>query len=311
MNDALQNKLRRNWSEIIGTLIDCGREPEAHRCAEQAVALGLWRNPVQRPTHYLPELAAKPVYDPKQFWFTGFLEKNFDSIKNEIMGRYREGGMGFRPYDARLIDMGKWEQLVLYEKGAIVERACEMLPVTSSLVSTISETSSLGMTCVSVVYPGTHIVPHCGPTNARLRVHLSISVPEGAYLEVGGERLNWKEGTCIVFDDSFEHQVWHRGDAARIVVIFDIWHPDLSPEDIQALSETMSVDDTIRSFMEERGLRRIESDQSGKIIRLYPDDQTNKAILRHMWEQGVCEVELRAGKLYYKKTNVRAHEVNA
>lgn len=308
MDSAIQTQLRRCWSEIIGTLIDCGKGPDAQRCAKQAVELGLWRNPLQRPMQYLPELAAKPVYDPRQFWFTAFLEQNYQSIKDEIAAYRHHDGIGFRPYDGRLIDMGKWEQLVLYDKGAMVQRACEMFPVTSSLVSTISETSSLGMTSLSVVYPGTHIFPHCGPTNARLRVHLGISVPEGAYLEVGGEKIYWREGKCIVFDDSFEHQVWHRGQSPRIVLILDVWHPDLSPEEISALSEEMSVDDTIRSFMQERGLRRIESDELGKTTRLYPDDQTNKGILRHMWQQGVCEVELRAGRLYYKKTDMWARE---
>lgn len=309
MDNAIQAQLRKSWSEIIGTLIDCGRGPEAQRCAQQAVELGIWRYPMQRPTHYLPELAARPIYDPQQFWFTGFLEKNYEAIKGEVVAaRSQEGGIDLRPYDGRLIDMGRWEQLVLYENGATVERACERFPITSSVISTISEASSLGMTSLSVVYPGTHIVPHCGPTNARLRVHLCIAVADGAYLEVGGEKLYWTEGKCIVFDDSFEHQVWHRGQLPRIVLIFDVWHPDLSPEDIQTLSEAMSVEDTIRSFMQDRGLRRIESDELGKTIRFYPDDQTNKAILRHMWEQGVCEVELRAGKLYYKKTDVWARE---
>jgi aspartate beta-hydroxylase len=309
MDTVIETQLRRSWSEIITTLIDCGRGPEARRCAEQAVALGLWRNPLQRPTHYLPELAAKPVYDPKQFWFTGFLEKNYEVIRGEVLAASsHERGIGLRPYDGRLIDMGRWEQVVLYEKGAMVERACQMFPITSSLVSTISEASSLGMTCLSVVHPGTHIVPHCGPTNARLRVHLGISVPEGASLEVGGERISWQEGKCIVFDDSFEHQVWHRGQSPRIVLILDVWHHDLRPEEIQALSETMSVDDAIRSFMQEKGLRRVEGDDAGNTVRFYPDDQTNKAILRHMWEHGVSEVELRAGKLYYRKSTVQTRE---
>jgi aspartate beta-hydroxylase len=308
MDNAIQSQLRRWWSDIIRTLIDCGKESEAQRCAQQAVELGVWRDPRQRPMHYLPELTAKPIWDPKDFWFTAFLEQNYQAIKDEITAIRHDDSATFRPYDGRLIDMGKWVQLVLYDKGAMIQRACEMYPVTSSLVSTISEASSLGMTSLSVVYPGTHIFPHCGPTNARLRIHLGLSVPEGAYLEVGGEKLYWQEGKCIVFDDAFEHQVWHRGQSPRIVLILDVWHPDLNPEQISALSEEMSVDDTIRSFMQERGLRRIESDDSGKSTRLYPDDQTNKGILRHMWEQGVSEVELRAGKLYYKKTNMSARE---
>ena len=49
--------------------------------------------------------------------------------------------------------------------------------------------------------------PHCGPTNARLRVHVGLSVPEGAGLRVGNETRAWIVGGAIAFDDSFEHEV--------------------------------------------------------------------------------------------------------
>ena len=305
---GIQDQLRRCWLEIIGTLLDCGKSTEARACARQAVELGLWRDPMQRPTHYIPTLTARPVHDPRQFWFTGYLEQHYAAIAAEVRAYFGRGGRDFRPYDARLIDLGKWEQLVLYENGQMVARACELFPVTSGVISAISEATNLGMTSISVVYPGTHIIPHCGPTNARLRVHLGIQVPEGAHLEVGGEKLHWREGECIVFDDSFEHQVWHRGESPRIVLILDVWHPELDPEDIRTLSRSVSTEETIRAFMQEHGLRRIECAPGGNRVVFHPDDQTTKAILRHIWEYDVSEVELRAGRLYLKNANDRIKE---
>ena len=38
----------------------------------------------------------------------------------------------------------------------------------------------------------------------------------------------WTEGKFIIFDDSFEHEVWHDGDSVRLVLIVDMWHPDLT-----------------------------------------------------------------------------------
>lgn len=33
----------------------------------------------------------------------------------------------------------------------------------------------------------------------------------------------------VVFDDSFEHEAWNRHDSmSRLVLVFDLWHPDLS-----------------------------------------------------------------------------------
>jgi aspartyl/asparaginyl beta-hydroxylase (cupin superfamily) len=54
---------------------------------------------------------------------------------------------------------------------------------------------------------GTHLKPHCGPTNHRLRLHLGLVVPEGSQMISGGETHGWSEGKVLVLDDSFEHEV--------------------------------------------------------------------------------------------------------
>lgn len=46
----------------------------------------------------------------------------------------------------------------------------------------------------------------------------------------------WKEGKVLMFDDSFEHEVWHEGDSLRLVLIVDFWHPDLSASQKASLS---------------------------------------------------------------------------
>ena len=43
-------------------------------------------------------------------------------------------------------------------------------------------------------------------------------------------------GECVLFDDSCEHEAWHRGDRTRIVLVFDVWHPDLTDKEVQFLS---------------------------------------------------------------------------
>jgi aspartate beta-hydroxylase len=32
----------------------------------------------------------------------------------------------------------------------------------------------------------------------------------------------------LVFDDSFEHEVWNESTERRLVLLFDIFHPDLT-----------------------------------------------------------------------------------
>jgi len=60
-------------------------------------------------------------------------------------------------------------------------------------------------------------------------------VPEGqCRLRVGEETRTLEAGKPIVFDDSFEHEAWNDDPGAtRIVLIFDVWHPDLQPKEIK------------------------------------------------------------------------------
>lgn len=39
---------------------------------------------------------------------------------------------------------------------------------------------------------------------------------------------SWQEGKMLIFDDSFEHEVWHNGTSVRLVLIVDIWHPAIT-----------------------------------------------------------------------------------
>jgi aspartyl/asparaginyl beta-hydroxylase (cupin superfamily) len=40
----------------------------------------------------------------------------------------------------------------------------------------------------------------------------------------------------VVFDDSFWHEVWNESDRRRLVLILDLWHPDLSDDEVSLLS---------------------------------------------------------------------------
>ena len=51
-------------------------------------------------------------------------------------------------------------------------------------------------------------------------------------LRVGEEWRMLEEGKMIIFDDSFEHEAFNASSSPRIVLIFDIWHPDFSNEEV-------------------------------------------------------------------------------
>jgi aspartyl/asparaginyl beta-hydroxylase (cupin superfamily) len=87
----------------------------------------------------------------------------------------------------------------------------------------------------SLHLPGTHLPAHCSADNLRIRIHLGIDIPEGSEIRVGNETRAWREGKCLVFDDSFEHETWNRSEHARLILIVDLWNPGLTLVERQAL----------------------------------------------------------------------------
>ena len=97
----------------------------------------------------------------------------------------------------------------------------------------------------SLLRPGTHIKPHHGFTNARYICHLPLIVPDHCAMRVGAETRPWVEGQACVFDDSIEHEAWNRHpDRLRVVMIFDIWRPELSGEEREMVSALLQAVDS-------------------------------------------------------------------
>jgi tetratricopeptide (TPR) repeat protein len=181
-----------------------------------------------------PGLTARAVHDPAQFAAVRALEAAFDAIKREVATL---ADTVFHPEAEGLDGTQGWDVLLLYERGRKNAENCALCPVITNIIESHATVRTLaGLMYVSKTNPGTHIKPHLGPTNVRLRCHLGIKVPEGdCGLRVDGQPVRWTEGSCIVFDDHLEHESWNFTAEPRIVLIIDLWHPDLTPPEIALL----------------------------------------------------------------------------
>ena len=72
-----------------------------------------------------------------------------------------------------------------------------------------------------------HVRPHTGPTNGKLTAHYGLVVPTGASVRVVDEWRHFAERELLVFDDSFEHEVWQNGSSDRTTLVLHLAHPDL------------------------------------------------------------------------------------
>jgi len=84
-----------------------------------------------------------------------------------------------------------------------------------------------------------------GVNNARLVCHLPLIVPEGCWFRVGAETRHWKRGEAFVFDDTIEHEALNPSAELRVVFIFDIWHPDLSATEREAVAALLGGEERV------------------------------------------------------------------
>ena len=80
----------------------------------------------------------------------------------------------------------------------------------------------------SILAPHKHIPDHCGPYKGIVRYHLALKVPEPreqCRIRVGDEIATWEEGRSLIFDDTYEHEVWNDTDDERVVLFLDVVRP--------------------------------------------------------------------------------------
>jgi aspartate beta-hydroxylase len=181
-----------------------------------------------------PDLDSQPWYDPASFPVARYLRAHYPEIRDEVLALE---SARFHPESERIGRSGEWDVAFLYERGRRHDAVCDACPVTTRGVEGHNAMRTLaGLIYVSRMRGGTHIAPHEGPTNLRLRCHLGITVPAGdCAIRVGHETRRWVEGDCLVFDDHFEHEAWNHTGADRVVLIVDIWHPGLSAAEVRLL----------------------------------------------------------------------------
>jgi len=88
-----------------------------------------------------------------------------------------------------------------------------------------------------------HIPPHHGQTNCRYICHLPLKVPTGAWIRVGSDKRFHQRGELLAFDDSIEHEAKNDSQEDRVVLIFDVWRPELTQEERHLVQELFSAVD--------------------------------------------------------------------
>ncbi|XP_041816914.1 aspartyl/asparaginyl beta-hydroxylase isoform X1 [Chelmon rostratus] len=196
----------------------------------------------QRSLYNVDGLKAQPWWTPKETGYTNLvktLERNWRTIRDEALAVMDQNTRSFVPEEENLREKGEWGQYTLWQQGKKAGNSCQGVPKTCSLLERFPEATGCkrGQIKFSVMQPGTHVWPHTGPTNCRLRMHLGLVIPkQGCRIRCTNQTREWEEGKVLIFDDSFEHEVWQDADSYRLIFIVDVWHPELTAYQRQTLS---------------------------------------------------------------------------
>ncbi|KAB7494236.1 Aspartyl/asparaginyl beta-hydroxylase [Armadillidium nasatum] len=204
----------RMYYHLGDALQRLGQNEKAYQVFDDGVKRGLFLSRYQRSTMNVQNLKGKPLWTPEETTYEALLQEK-----------------------ENLREKGSWKQLELFARGEKHTENCKLTPFTCSLIEEFKPAAGCksGQSKFSVMDPGTHVFPHTGPTNHRLRSHLGLVTPEGARIRILNDTLTWEEGKLIIFDDSFEHEVWNDGNSFRLILIIDVWHPELTTNEIKML----------------------------------------------------------------------------
>ncbi len=212
----------------------------------------------QQPKFYMFPGLPQIEFQPRETvdWLAG-VEAAAPAIRAELDAVLAEPAL-FAPYvedranrprnaQAGMLDNPAWSAVFLWKDGAEVPEIAARCPETMRALATAPLCRIPGRSpsiLFSKLQVGAKIPPHHGLINTRLICHLPLIAPPGSHFRVGGETREWREGQAWAFDDTIEHEAWNDSGRDRTILIFDVWKPEITPEEqdlIRALFATIDA----------------------------------------------------------------------
>ena len=259
---AMTEKFAAEYADfLLGALHDRGyRAQKASSRFNLSLDICLGRKQVfyQKPSRfYFPGLPQRQFYERWEFPWLAELESVTGRIRDELLSVMAEPDR-FKPYlqsnqessatdpaTVGIMDNPDWGALYLWEYGRIVEEnACRFVQTMKALeiVPLPRIRNQLPIVLFSRLAARTHIPPHHGMLNSRLICHLPLIVPANCgVLRCGSEQRAWTVGETLIFDDSIEHEAWNNTNEQRVVLLFDIWRPELTPDEQNLVTQVLEI----------------------------------------------------------------------
>lgn len=144
-----------------------------------------------------------------------------------------------------------WRFCHLWQKGQWLPSAAAQYPQTVALLQQLEQREGLrlnpmqNVACGIARQPaGSGIAPHTDGNLVGLTAHLGLQVPpeeEECWIEVGGERRNWRERQLLLMDTTHVHSTHNGGTCDRYILMLNVLRPDVSEDEVTCLRHYMTA----------------------------------------------------------------------
>jgi ornithine lipid ester-linked acyl 2-hydroxylase len=183
------------------------------------------RGPFDRFVARFSLVSTEPLLDVRDFAWTQALRAQWRTIRAEACAAALDRTA---PSPAAIAPRDRWRAFPLWRYGDRIDDNVARCPVTARVVEQIPGLVSAGF---SILAPGAHLPAHRGPTKGLITCHLGLIVPRDGdvRMRVGERVVRWAEGETLVFDDSYDHEVWNETGGTRVVLLVQFRRPLRAP----------------------------------------------------------------------------------
>lgn len=259
---------------------------------------------------YVPGLKAVEFWDstadPQQDVWAKKLAKQYKALKKEftqvtadmeqLMNKGNNIWAGALTEDASSYGVG-WKTLVLMNRGRWDPVNVNLFPVTAKAVR------DSGIPAMEVFFasmqPHTSIQLHSDFTNFVLTSHLALDIPYSGEnqcrLTVGDQTREWINGQVMLFDTSILHDAVNESDKTRYILMFRVWHPDLTQTERDALQFTYDCLE-LPSLVDPDPAERLEAEEMLKVQRAFPEIKKGNSVVQGFGGGAAAKTSKRKSK---------------
>lgn len=167
-------------------------------------------------------------FDPSDFPWVRQIERNWTVIRNELLEQLDKGRGQLVPYmnEELMSRPKKWRTLGLMFWTIKSKSNCRLFPRTWEVLKQVPNLTAVSF---NLLEGQTTIKPHVGNTNAIVRCHLGLIIPDvlpRCGFRVGEESRGWKEGKLLMFCDAHRHTAWNNTNENRYIMVIDVMRPE-------------------------------------------------------------------------------------